>query len=50
VQTDATALDLIYTDLPARFPPLYEELILSHHWLTSSSKISLCKRIRPAKD
>jgi len=32
VQTAATAFDLIYTKLPARFAPLYEELIFSHRW------------------
>lgn len=31
-KTDPTALDDMYDKLPARFPPLYEELILSYRW------------------
>jgi hypothetical protein len=32
VQTDAYALEPLYTKLPARFPPLYEQLLLSYRW------------------
>jgi hypothetical protein len=32
VRTDATALEPLYAKLPARFPPLYEELVLSYRW------------------
>jgi hypothetical protein len=32
VQTDLTALDPVYAKLPARFPPLYERLVLSYRW------------------
>jgi hypothetical protein len=32
VQTDLTALDPVYAKLPARFPPLYEQLVLSYRW------------------
>jgi hypothetical protein len=32
VQTDRSALDTIYAKLPARFPPLYEELLLAYRW------------------
>jgi hypothetical protein len=31
-RTPRPALDEIYTKLPARFPPLYEELVLSYRW------------------
>src|SRR4029077_20913504 len=30
--TDPAALDPIYAKLPARFPPLYEQLVLSYRW------------------
>lgn len=30
--TDSRLLDLLYAKLPARFPPLYEELVLSYRW------------------
>ena len=32
VQTNLTALDPVYAKLPARFPPLYEQLVLSYRW------------------
>lgn len=32
VSTDRSALDRIYTRLPARFPPLFELLLLSYRW------------------
>lgn len=32
VQIDPTALNPIYAKLPARFPPLYEQLVLSYRW------------------
>lgn len=32
VQTDAYALEPLYAKLPARFPPLYEQLLLSYRW------------------
>jgi hypothetical protein len=31
-KTEAAALELLYSELPARFPPLYEELVLSYRW------------------
>ena len=31
-QTDRSHLDALYKELPARFPPLYEELVLSYRW------------------
>ena len=30
--TDATMLDPLYAKLPARFPPLYENLLLTYRW------------------
>ncbi|HET7258801.1 MAG TPA: hypothetical protein VFI75_03710 [Candidatus Acidoferrum sp.] len=30
--TDASALDPLYAELPARFPPLFEKLLLSYRW------------------
>lgn len=30
--TDASMLDQLYAKLPARFPPLYERLVLSYRW------------------
>jgi hypothetical protein len=30
--TGATMLDPLYAKLPARFPPLYEELLLTYRW------------------
>lgn len=32
VDTDRGCLDPLYAKLPARFPPLYERLILSYRW------------------
>jgi hypothetical protein len=32
VNTDRSLLELLYSKLPARFPPLYERLILSYRW------------------
>ena len=32
VQTDPEELKLLYQKLPARFPPLYERLVLSYRW------------------
>jgi hypothetical protein len=32
VATDNAALDAVYARLPARFPPLYEQLVLSYRW------------------
>ena len=32
VETPRSALDSIYAKLPARFPPLYERLVLSYRW------------------
>jgi len=32
VVTDKSALELIYAQLPGRFPRLYEELLLSYRW------------------
>ena len=32
VQTDPSALDALYEKLPARFPPLFEELVLNYRW------------------
>jgi len=32
VSTEPAALESLYTKLPARFPPLYEKLILSYRW------------------
>jgi hypothetical protein len=31
--TDKSMLDAVYAKLPARFPPLYEQLVLSYRWL-----------------
>src|SRR5258707_15690881 len=31
-RTDAGDLDPLYARLPARFPPLYEHLVLSYRW------------------
>jgi hypothetical protein len=31
-QTDPSQLELLLTKLPARFPPLFEELVLSYRW------------------
>ncbi len=31
-ETDRVHLDAVYSILPARFPPLYEELVLSYRW------------------
>ncbi|MGB6883965.1 MAG: hypothetical protein WA621_05300 [Candidatus Acidiferrum sp.] len=31
--TDESMLEAIYAKLPARFPPLYEQLVLSYRWL-----------------
>jgi hypothetical protein len=33
VTTDRSALETVYAKLPARFPPLYEELMLNYRWL-----------------
>jgi hypothetical protein len=30
--TNRSALDQLYAQLPARFPPLYEQLVLSYRW------------------
>ncbi len=30
--TDLSALDALYENLPARFPPLFEELVLNYRW------------------
>jgi hypothetical protein len=30
--TAPASLDLLYAKLPARFPPLYERLVLSYRW------------------
>lgn len=32
VETDRRCLDVLYSKLPARFPPLYEDLVLSYRW------------------
>lgn len=32
VASDRTLLDSLYAKLPARFPPLYEQLVLSYRW------------------
>jgi hypothetical protein len=32
IRTDRSALDELYQKLPDRFPPLYEELVLSYRW------------------
>jgi hypothetical protein len=32
VNTPLDALGVIYAKLPVRFPPLYEQLVLSHRW------------------
>jgi hypothetical protein len=32
VQTDKSMLEPLYAQLPFRFPPLYEELVLSYRW------------------
>jgi hypothetical protein len=32
IATDPKLLDPLYANLPARFPPLYEELVLSYRW------------------
>jgi hypothetical protein len=32
METEHAALEAIYSKLPARFPPLYERLILSYRW------------------
>ena len=32
METDSHALEPIYAELPARFPPLYELLVLSYRW------------------
>jgi hypothetical protein len=32
VQTDRAVLEALYAKLPARFPPLYEELVLAYRW------------------
>jgi len=32
--SDRAQLDPVYAKLPARFPPLYEELVLSYRWAT----------------
>jgi len=32
ISTPRAALDSLYNELPARFPPLYESLILSYRW------------------
>jgi hypothetical protein len=32
ISTAPTALDGLYAKLPARFPPLYEQLVLSYRW------------------
>jgi hypothetical protein len=31
--TDQSMLEAVYAKLPARFPPLYEQLVLSYRWL-----------------
>jgi hypothetical protein len=31
-ENEPSALDPLYAKLPARFPPLYEQLVLSHRW------------------
>ena len=33
VTTDSAALEAVYAKLPARFPPLYEEVVLNYRWL-----------------
>jgi len=33
VTTDRSMLDAVYARLPARFPPLFEQLVLSYRWL-----------------
>ena len=32
LQTDAASLEMLYTKLPARFPPLFERLLLTYRW------------------
>ncbi len=32
VNTNPAALDALYAKLPARFPPIYEQLVLSYRW------------------
>lgn len=34
-QTNAKCLESLYADLPGRFPPLYERLVLSYRWPTA---------------
>ncbi len=31
-ETDASSLEMLYTKLPARFPPLFERLLLTYRW------------------
>src|SRR5262245_8732333 len=31
-KTEASALEPLYAELPAHFPPLYEKLVLSYRW------------------
>jgi hypothetical protein len=33
IRTESPALDELYRSLPVRFPPLYEQLVLSYRWL-----------------
>jgi hypothetical protein len=33
-KTNRALLEPLYANLPARFPPLYEELVLSYRWVT----------------
>lgn len=32
VSTDPSALEPIYAKIPARFPPVFEQLVLSYRW------------------
>lgn len=41
VSTEKSALETLYANLPARFPPLYEQLILSYRW--AEVDLGLCR-------
>ncbi len=50
VSTPRAALNSLYSELPARFPPLYESLILSYRWALVGLEAFQLLPNKPAED
>jgi glycine/D-amino acid oxidase-like deaminating enzyme len=50
VTTDPQELAALYAKLPARFPPLFELLVLSYRWQKPTCSHSRCLPIHSGKD